>query len=124
MKLSKQTISEAVRLVSLGLNDKDVADYIGVAPQTFSTWRNHPKNSLQHELSEALKKADSQRKAALLSRIIGASDTSWQAAAWLLERRYPEEYAKPKRPEEDTTVEVISAVKGLTEAMRSNAGLG
>ncbi len=120
-KLDREGVQEAVRLTRMGLNDRDIAAYIGVAPQTYSTWRNHPKTKVQQELAEALKKAEVERKGALLSRVLKATDESWQAAAWMLERRYPAEYARPDRYHDQGVTEAIQAVRELTESIKAQA---
>lgn len=93
-KLTEEGIAEAAKMKQAGVLDKDIADYLGVCPQTFSMWRNHPKNKLQRELIEELKKAEVRRKRDLLTIIYNkaAKCDTWQAAAWLLERQYPEEF--------------------------------
>ncbi len=51
------------------------------------------------EFLEAIKKAKPLRKRALLGRIgtASADPKSWQAAAWLLERSYPEEFGEQRK---------------------------
>lgn len=100
-KLGKDDIFRAVSLKEHGVNNKDIAAAIGVAPQTFSTWINHPANCLQRELSEALKNAEARAKDAMLSAIMRAAleDRTWQAAAWWLERKYPAEFGRAGRLE-------------------------
>lgn len=120
-KLDREGVQEAVRLTKMGLNDQDIAAYIGVAPQTYSTWRNHPKTEVQQELAEALKKAETERKGALLARILKATDESWQAAAWMLERRYPAEYARPDRYHDQGLTEAVQAVRELTESIKAQS---
>lgn len=120
-KLDREGVQEAVRLTKMGLNDQDIAAYIGVAPQTYSTWRNHPKTEVQRELAEALKRAETERKGALLARILKATDESWQAAAWMLERRYPAEYARPDRYHDQGLTEAVQAVRELTESIKAQA---
>lgn len=93
-----------------GVWHKDIAAYIGVSEETFSRWINHPKTANQRQLSQALKKAESERKASLLTMIYNAatSPRTWQAAAWLLERQYPDEFAKRPAaiPEEQKTDDI------------------
>lgn len=120
-KLDREGVREAVRLTKMGLNDQDIAAYIGVAPQTYSTWRNHPRTKAQQELSEALKKAEVERKGVFLSRILKATDDSWQAAAWVLERRYPAEYARPDRYHDAGMQEAVQAVRELTESIKAQS---
>lgn len=117
-KLSSEGVKEAVKLTKMGLLDKDIAAYFNVTPETFSRWINHPRTDNQRQLCQALKKAEVERKGALLGRILKASDETWQAAAWLLERRYPAEFAKPVRPVEDTHLaKADENIKGFIDAL-------
>lgn len=97
-KLTKEDIPKCAQLKQSGLNNKDIAAYLGVRADTFSTWINHPKTENQAKLSKALKKAEAQAKAAALSKIqkAGMEGGSWQALAWWLERKFPHEFAKPE----------------------------
>lgn len=97
-KLQKSDIPKCVALRQRGLNDKDIAAYMGVAPETFSRWINDPKTDNQRQLSQELKKATSKAKAAMLETIMKAAGEkkTWQAAAWWLERKFPDEYARPE----------------------------
>lgn len=105
-KLTKPMIKEATRLKKAGVNHKDIAAYIGVAPQTLSTWIHHPRTKNQKEFAEAMKKTEADYKASLLAIIYNnAKKQSWQAAAWLLERKYPEEFARQDRTQVDAKVE-------------------
>ena len=121
-KLTKEGIEDAVRLCRAGMTDKDIALYLGVTPSTYSLWINHPKTENQKQLSKALKKAEVERKATLVERIMDASDDSWQAAAWLLERKYPQEYAKAQRIMDTTDSAVLKAAKELVLSVPSSIG--
>ena len=117
-KLTQDGIRTALRLCKCGLPDCQIAAALGVKAQTFSLWRNHPKTKNQIQLSEAMKKAAPERAPALVSRIMRASDDTWQAAAWLLERRYPDRYAKPVRPVEDkSAARDDERIKGFIDAL-------
>ena len=117
-KLTKDGIQTALRLCRAGLPDCQIAAALGVRAETFSIWRNHPKTENQTQLSKAMKKADAEREAALVTRIMRASDDTWQAAAWLLERKYPDRYAKPVRPVEDKSAERDDErIKGYIDAL-------
>jgi hypothetical protein len=62
------------------------------------------KNRLQRELSDGLKKEEAEFKHTLLTTIRAAAlarNQYWTAAAWLLERKYPDEYGKADRRRED-----------------------
>lgn len=113
-KLTKEAVTRAVQLKKGGANNKDIAAALGVCEQTFYRWTGDPKTALQRELCEELKKAEADYKNALLAVIAKASrERDWKAAAWLLERKYPGEYARTDRvqatvqQETSATVEVV-----------------
>lgn len=88
----------ATRLKRTGAMDKDIATAIGVRPETFCRWVNNPKSDMQRQLGQELKKCEANYKSALLSKIAKAADRGqWQAAAWILERKYPEEFSRRTR---------------------------
>ena len=97
-KLTSEYVKKAIKLKKGGANHKDIAAALGVCPQTFSRWINQPKTENQRELCEGLKKAEADYKNALLAIIAKSAETrDWKAAAWLLERKYPEEYSRVDR---------------------------
>lgn len=104
------------------MTDKDIAAYLGVAPETYSRWINHPRTDNQRQLCQAMKKGEVERKATLVGRIMDASDDSWQAAAWLLERKYPQEFAKAQRIMDTTDTAVLKAAKELVLSVPSSIG--
>lgn len=77
---------------------------LGVHESTFYRWIGDPKNKLQRELSEGLNKEEAAFKQTLLTTIRAAAlarNQYWTAAAWLLERKYPDEYGKVERQRDD-----------------------
>lgn len=117
-RLTQEGITTALGLCRAGLPDCQIAAVLGVTKETFSRWINHPKTDNQRQLCQQLKKADAEREAALVTRIMRASDDTWQAAAWLLERRYPDRYAKPVRPVEDkSSARDDERIKGFIDAL-------
>lgn len=110
-KLTKDSIRQAVKLVSAGASNKDVCAYLGVSETTFYRWLQKPVTANQRELCELLKKAEAERKLWHLRQIMRAADDGkWQASAWYLERRYPDEYGRPPARTEDATAGMVEQV--------------
>lgn len=127
-KLHKEDIPVCVKLKKRGLNDKDIAAYLGVRRETFSQWVNHPRTENQTNLANALKKAEADAKAAMLTAIQKASmePKTWQAAAWWLERKYPEEFARPevqlqREAMRESTDQLIKGFEGVVVKIREAA---
>ncbi len=93
-KCTKELIKQVNALVSTGVSNQDVCDYVGIAESTFYNWLSTPKTPNQMELLETIKKAKVNRKAVHLQNITKtAQKGDWKASAWLLERTAPMEYS-------------------------------
>ena len=119
-KCTKQAIRDARRLKRSGANDCDIAAFLGVHPSTFSHWLNHPRTENQRQLCQALKRDETEYKGALLTIIAkSAQERDWKAAAWLLERKYPDEYGRRDRaPETPQSADVPAFYDSREEAER------
>ena len=90
-----------------GGNDTDCAYTAGIHPDTVRQWRTRlqeeeegtPTLDELFTFFEADKKAIADARLERLARIEDASKKSWQAAAWWLERKYPDEFGQKKRLE-------------------------
>ena len=99
-KLTQEMVDEAIALKADGLSNGDIICALGIHESTFYRWIGDPKNRLQRALSEGLKKEESAFKRTLLTTIRSAAlarHQYWTAAAWLLERKYPDEFGKAER---------------------------
>lgn len=103
-KCTRELIEAAVELKRGGMNNRDTAACLGIHEATFYRWISNPAKPIHREFSEALKKAEVEYKAALRERIFRASEGDWKAAAWLLERMYPDEYGRRERHEIEAEV--------------------
>lgn len=126
-KLTEEMIERMVALKSDGLSNKDICRAVGIHEATFYRWLNKPSNKLHRALNEELKKAESSYKQTLLNSIRDAAlakNSFWTAAAWLLERKYPEEYGRQDRPREEAKqADVPQIVLGVTvQAADNNDG--
>ena len=102
-KLTPQFIDEFCTYIENGMTAKDSCNLCSINEATFYRWlheaeavdefgRPIPKYVRQRELKDAVEKAKASFKAYHVQAIIKASKRNWTASAWLLERRYPEEY--------------------------------
>ena len=117
-KLTQEMVDEAIRLKADGLSNGDIICALGIHESTFYRWIGDPKNKLQRELSEGLKKEEAAFKQTLLTTIRSAAlarNQYWTAAAWLLERKYPDEYGKAdRRRDEEGSEAAPKIVLGVT----------
>lgn len=72
----------------------------GISESTFYSWLDRgarEKRGAFAEFLESIKKAESIAEAGAIEVVRNASQQSWQAAAWWLERKYPERWARKER---------------------------
>ena len=98
-KLTEELIEVMCGLKAKGMHNKDICMAVGIHEATLYRWLNKPSARLHRVLSEEFKKAEARYKQELLDTIRGAALAKrqyWTAAAWLLERKYPEEFGRPE----------------------------
>jgi hypothetical protein len=93
-KYSPQMQAALCRWLKKGCSFKDACAMEGISYETFRTWQSE-----KSVFSVAIKKAEAECKVARIQTILKASDKSWQAAAWWLERRYGDEYGRTPKEE-------------------------
>lgn len=96
-KLSEETTKIICESIRLGMSHRLSAMSANVAADTMATWINLGKKGKEPYVAflDEVEKADADCIKMCLSIIRKAAiDGTWTAAAWLLERRYPVEYAK------------------------------
>ena len=109
-KLTLDTQSKIEQAIRMGATYELAAQYGGIAYNTFNEWRKRGLAEIERvdgnarakiraeerpfvEFYEAIQKAEGDAAVGWLAKIEkAANDGSWQAAAWKLERRYPENY--------------------------------
>lgn len=99
-KLTEELIEQMAALKGDGLSNKDICRAVGIHEATLYRWLSKPSGRLHRALGESLKKAEADYKRTLLTTIREAAtkkNGQWTAAAWLLERKYPDEYAQAAR---------------------------
>ena len=112
-KLTEEMVEQAIKLKGDGLSNGDIICALGIHESTFYRWIGNPKNKLQRALSEGLKKEEAEFKQTLLTTIRAAAlarNQYWTAAAWLLERKYPDEYGKAERQRDSAADEAAPRI--------------
>jgi hypothetical protein len=98
-KLTAATIDKLCTALSLGATYELAAKHAGIGCSTLRAWRLHAEQarpgSAARTLIERLDQVEAQAALHWLEQIErAAQDGAWQAAAWRLERRYPQEYGR------------------------------
>ena len=109
-KLTDEFITEFCKYVSNGVSIKDACSVCGISEVTFYQWKKEAEfkksdplyksvvnRELKIKFSNEIKKAEVKFKSYHLSNITNASQSDWKASAWILERKYPKEYARVDR---------------------------
>jgi hypothetical protein len=97
VKYSPEIIKEICKYVEQGSFHEDAALLAGIAESTFYEWKK------KGEFSEALKKAELKCKQRNIQHIQKAAKTTWQAAAWWLERKHQEQFGLKQKIDQTTT---------------------
>jgi transposase len=98
-KLDNDRREKLLKAIRVG-NDKKVACALaGISEATLYRWleQSKKKNSTPElrEFRESLERAEAEAEVLKVSRIAQAADNGrWQAAAWWLERKYPERWGQ------------------------------
>lgn len=98
MKYSKARITEICQYIEQGSNYEDAAALAGIGESTFYDWKKE-----KPEFVEALKKAELKCKQRNIQVIQKAGKKNWTAAAWWLERKYPEQFAVRQKIDQTNT---------------------
>ncbi len=119
-KLTLKLIGEMIKYISNGNTIKDTCLLCDITEVSFYRWVEKTKrvmNKINNNiklndnekifsyLSKSIKKAQIQFKDCHLKNINTRSKDHWQASAWLLERKFPEEWGRKDRMDLNLNVE-------------------
>jgi transposase len=106
-KLTPELQTQLCKLIAAGSPPAVAAQASGIAEGTFYAWMRRAESNRKADLryrnfKRAVELASAESEAILVTRIAkAASAGSWSAAAWILERRWPQRWSKPAdRPQE------------------------
>lgn len=98
-KYTPERVEKITNAVAVGATFTHACNYAGIDLDTFARWRRR-----YTEFAEAIKEAEGKAVIGWLARIeAAAKEGAWQAAAWKLERRYPQDFARRDRMPIDVT---------------------
>ena len=105
-KLTEEVQAAIVESIKRGCTFKAAALAAGIAEGTFFKWMKRGEQAKKgrfFEFRQAIKKAEAEAVSFAVSCIFQqVKKGNWQAAAWWLERRYPEDWGKKERVEMET----------------------
>jgi len=92
-------IEKLEQAILIGATYELAAMYAGISDKTFQTWRDKSETAAEGtplaELRDRLRHAEGIAAISWLAKIEKvANEGDWKAAAWKLERRYPETYGR------------------------------
>ena len=98
-KLTDEVQEIVVQAISLGASYEIAAQYAGIRRETVWRWLKRGENERQgrfRTFANAVRAAEGKCAVQALAAIKSAAKDSWQAAAWLMERRYADQYGRTK----------------------------
>lgn len=104
-KRTPETVKKLCDAIRLGASYGDACGFAGISISIFNEWRReHP------DFRAEIESAEGAGRVQLIAKIQkAATDGNWQAAAWMLERRDPENYGRTNRTH-------LSVVRGREDA--------
>lgn len=94
--------------ITLGMPLKFAAEAAGISEVTFYNWMNRGESESKgqfFEFHEYIKECQSKAVQLHLKLITkAATEGAWQASAWILERRHPEEFGRREKIEMDANL--------------------
>lgn len=94
-KYTPERVDKILKAIAVGATFGHACAYAGIDHDTFNNWRKR-----YSEFSDAVKEAEGKSVVGWLAKIEkAASDGNWTAAAWKLERRFPDDYGRREKIE-------------------------
>lgn len=121
-KLTPEVKEKLFRALRLGSYIETAANYAGITRQTLYNWidRGRKEESPYSEFVEELDQVLAEAELRDLAIIAEAAKEQWQAAAWKLERRYPDRWGRVDRSAKQDS---DSALNTLAAAIKESAEL-
>ena len=124
--LNASLIKKLANAVAGGLSFELAAASVGVHRRTFYDWRKKSraaKSGLFKALYDAIEQADAVFIQRSVAAIQAHGKLSWQAVAWILERRHPELFGKADRLQAQQLKELANELKALRGELANKAAI-
>lgn len=119
--MTEEVEQKILKAVALGVWPDRAAEMHGISKGTMRAHRKRNPN-----FATSVKEAEAKAEASFLGKILRHTDKQWTAAAWMLERRWPERWAKRDAPPAPPKVNADGespAVLALLQAAETMPGL-
>lgn len=98
-KFTQETVARLLDGIRAGLPIHLACSAAGITETTFYEWQRgefpyHAKKELKQQFSEELTRAKGESALSNINLIKNAALEDWRAAAWILERRFPQDFGK------------------------------
>lgn len=115
-KFNSETCHKIIQALEAGNYRKTAAALAGITEETLCNWikrgRTSKTKGKYFQFFQSVKKAEETAQAYHLQQIRKASENgSWQASAWYLERKCPDEWGRRQRVELEHSGEIKQEVK-------------
>tara|TARA_A100001011_G_scaffold322991_1_gene344649 strand:+ start:555 stop:998 length:444 start_codon:yes stop_codon:yes gene_type:complete len=120
-KLTPAVTRLFVQALELNMTIDLASKYAGITPATFYNWinRGHKEGAGEYfEFMETVNKA--MAKAALVNMALiqkAANNGTWQASAWILERRFPDDFGR-QRKEPEVVLQIDAKEASITQLIQ------
>lgn len=116
-KLTPDMQKRICEAIKLGMSRERAAWFCGIDRVTLQRWLKAAEGRASGkyvDFCNSLKKAEADAIAVNLKNLhTAAQNGAWQASAWMLERRYPQEYGRNVNITDDASKRVADAIENL-----------
>jgi transposase len=118
-KLTPEVQEKLLRYLRLGCYVETAAACAGISRDTFYDWmkRGGKGEKPYKQFADAVDQAMAESEARDLAVILKAAEKNWTAAAWRLERRFPDRYGRHDRTKVEAKVEVTTDESALVQKL-------
>lgn len=100
-KLTPEVQEKIINRLKIGMYVEPACAYAGINKDTYYDWikRGARGESPYKDFFDAVEEAISSAETRLLTKVQQLAEKQWQAAAWILERRWPHRWCKKEKVE-------------------------